>query len=279
MRSPGPLSQKNNTADWDAANGQTENCQTADGAAANESATDMELWDHIGEMRRRILKCVAAVIAAFAGLLYVGPERVMELVSGPVKAQGVQFIYLGLADVLYVQLKVVFLCAVLLASPVLLWQLWAFVRPALYPEERTLALVWLFAAVFLFAAGVAFGYTAVFLSALSFFVYVGADMALPLLAIDRYVNFLLAFVIPFGLIFEMPLACTILAKAGLLHSETLRKGRRFAILLSFIVGAFLTPPDVVSQIMMALPTVLLFEISIGCVKWAERRQPEWQAQE
>lgn len=279
MRSPGPLSQKNNTADWDAANVQTENCQTADGAAANESVTDMELWDHIGEMRRRILKCVAAVIAAFAGLLYVGPERVMDLVSGPVKAQGVQFIYLGLADVLYVQLKVVFLCAVLLASPVLLWQLWAFVRPALYPEERTLALGWLFAAVFLFAAGVAFGYTAVFLSALSFFVYVGADMALPLLAIDRYVNFLLAFVIPFGLIFEMPLACTILAKAGLLHSETLRKGRRFAILLSFIVGAFLTPPDVVSQIMMALPTVLLFEISIGCVKWAERRQPEWQAQE
>ena len=279
MRSPGPLSQKNNTADWDAANGQTENCQTADGAAANESVTDMELWDHIGEMRRRILKCVAAVIAAFAGLLYVGPERVMDLVSGPVKAQGVQFIYLGLADVLYVQLKVVFLCAVLLASPVLLWQLWAFVRPALYPEERTLALGWLFAAVFLFAAGVAFGYTAVFLSALSFFVYVGADMALPLLAIDRYVNFLLAFVIPFGLIFEMPLACTILAKAGLLHSEILRKGRRFAILLSFIVGAFLTPPDVVSQIMMALPTVLLFEISIGCVKWAERQQPEWQAQE
>ena len=279
MRSPGPLSQKNNTADWDAANGQTENCQTADGAAANESATDMELWDHIGEMRRRILKCVAVVIAAFAGLLYVGPERVMDLVSAPVKAQGVQFIYLGLADVLYVQLKIVFLCAMLLASPVLLWQLWAFVRPALYPEERKLALGWLFAAIFLFAAGVAFGYTAVFLSALCFFVYVGADMALPLLAIDRYVNFLLAFVIPFGIIFEMPLVCTMLAKAGLLHSETLRKGRRFAILLSFIVGAFLTPPDVVSQIMMALPTVLLFEISIGCVKWAERRQPEWQAQE
>ena len=279
MRSPGPLSQKNNTADWDAANGQTENCQTADGAAANESATDMELWDHIGEMRRRILKCVAVVIAAFAGLLYVGPERVMDLVSAPVKAQGVQFIYLGLADVLYVQLKIVFLCAMLLASPVLLWQLWAFVRPALYPEERKLALGWLFAAIFLFAAGVAFGYTAVFLSALCFFVYVGADMALPLLAIDRYVNFLLAFVIPFGIIFEMPLVCTMLAKAGLLHSETLRKGRRFAILLSFIVGAFLTPPDVVSQIMMALPTDLLFEISIGCVKWAERRQPEWQAQE
>ena len=279
MRPPEPLLQKNNTADWNAANGQTENRQTAGNAAANEPAADMELWDHIGELRCRILKCVAAVIVAFAGLLYVGPERVMDMVSGPVKAQGVQFIYLGLADVLYVQLKVVFLCAVLLASPVLLWQLWAFVRPALYPEERTLALGWLFAAVFLFAAGVAFGYTAVFLSALSFFVYVGADMALPLLAIDRYVNFLLAFVIPFGLIFEMPLACTILAKAGLLRSETLRKGRRFAILLSFIVGAFLTPPDVVSQVMMALPTVLLFEISIGCVKWVEKRQPVWQAQE
>ena len=188
------------------------------------------------------------------------------------KKEGVQFIYLGLADVLYVQMKVVFLCAVILASPVLLWQLWAFVRPALYPEEKKLALGWTFLSLFLFVLGVTFGYVAVFSSALSFFVYVGADTALPLLALDRYVSFLLGFVLPFGVIFEMPLACSILAKAGVLHSATLKKGRRFAILLSFVIGALLTPPDVISQIMMALPAVLLFEISIACVKWQERNR-------
>ena len=239
---------------------------------AQNTNEDAPVWEHIGELRMRLLKCVAAVAIAFALLLHKGPERIMDMVSAPVKSQGVQFIYLGLTDVLYVQLKVVFLCAVVLASPVLLWQLWGFVRPALYPEERKLALGWTFLSLCLFIIGVTFGYVAVFSSALSFFVYVGADTALPLLAIDRYVSFLVSFVLPFGLLFEMPLVCSVLAKAGVLHSDTLKKGRRFAILLSFVIGAFLTPPDVISQVMMALPAVLLFEISIACVKWQERNR-------
>ena len=239
---------------------------------AQNANEDAPVWEHIGELRMRLLKCVAAVLIVFALLLHMGPERIMDMVSAPVKAQGVQFIYLGLTDVLYVQLKVVFLCAVVLASPVLLWQLWGFVRPALYPEERKLALGWTFLSLCLFIIGVTFGYVAVFSSALSFFVYVGADTALPLLAIDRYVSFLISFVLPFGLLFEMPLVCSVLAKAGVLHSDTLKKGRRFAILLSFVIGAFLTPPDVISQVMMALPAVLLFEISIACVKWQERNR-------
>lgn len=202
--------------------------------------TDMDVWEHVGELRRRLIRCVAAVAVVFAFLLYIGPERVMDVV----------------------------------AAPVLLWQIWAFVRPALYPEERKLALGWVVFSLLLFATGVAFGYGVVFLSALSFFVYAGAGTAMPLFAIDRYVNFLLGFVIPFGLIFEMPLACTIAAKAGVLHADTLRRGRRFAVLLSFIVSALLTPPDVLSQIMMAVPTILLFECSIYCAGWAERSLAE-----
>ena len=189
--------------------------------AKDDSNGEAPIWEHIGELRQRLLKCVAAVVVCFACLMYVGPQRIMDLVTAPVKKEGVQFIYLGL---------------------------------------------------FLFVLGVTFGYVAVFSSALSFFVYVGADTALPLLALDRYVSFLLGFVLPFGVIFEMPLACSILAKAGVLHSATLKKGRRFAILLSFVIGALLTPPDVISQIMMALPAVLLFEISIACVKWQERNR-------
>ena len=198
--------------------------------------TDMDVWEHVGELRRRLIRCVAAVALAFAVLVYIGPERVMNAV----------------------------------AAPVLLWQMWAFVRPALYPEERKLAIGWAVFSLLLFATGVAFGYGVVFLSALSFFIYAGAGTAMPLFAIDRYVNFLLGFVIPFGLIFEMPLACTIAAKAGVLRADTLRRGRRFAVLLSFIVSALLTPPDVLSQIMMAVPTILLFECSIYCAGWAER---------
>ena len=92
---------------------------------------DMDVWEHVGELRRRLIRCIAAVALAFAVLVYIEPERVMDAVAAPVKEQGVQLIYLGLADALYVQLKVVFLCAVVLAAPVLLWQMWAFVRPAL----------------------------------------------------------------------------------------------------------------------------------------------------
>ncbi len=91
-----------------------------------------------------------------------------------------------------------------------------------------------------------------------------------LLAIDRYVNFLVSFVIPFGLLFEMPLIAAALARTGLIHAETLRQGRRFAVLISFIVSALLTPPDVMSQVMMAIPSILLFECSIRCAAWAER---------
>lgn len=235
---------------------------------------DMDVWEHVGELRRRLIRCTAAVAFVFAVLVYIGPERVMDAVTGPVKAQGVQLIYLGLADALYVQMKVVFLCAVILSAPALLWQMWAFVRPALYPDEKKLVLGWAAFSLLLFAAGVAFGYGVVFLSALSFFVYAGAGTAMPLFAIDRYVNFLLGFVIPFGLIFEMPLACTIAVKAGALRADTLRRGRRFAVLLSFIVSAILTPPDVMSQIMMAIPTILLFECSICCAGWAERSVAE-----
>ena len=136
--------------------------------AKDDSNGEAPIWEHIGELRQRLLKCVAAVVVCFACLMYVGPQRIMDLVTAPVKKEGVQFIYLGLADVLYVQMKVVFLCAVILASPVLLWQLWAFVRPALYPEEKKLALGWTFLSLFLFVLGVTFGYVAVFSSALSF---------------------------------------------------------------------------------------------------------------
>ncbi len=121
--------------------------------AKDDSNGEAPIWEHIGELRQRLLKCVAAVVVCFACLMYVGPQRIMDLVTAPVKKEGVQFIYLGLADVLYVQMKVVFLCAVILASPVLLWQLWAFVRPALYPEEKKLALGWTFLSLFLFVLG------------------------------------------------------------------------------------------------------------------------------
>ena len=168
--------------DFEQKNEQTDHLQEM---TKDDSNGEAPVWEHIGELRHRLLKCVAAVVVCFACLMYVGPQRIMDLVTAPVKKEGVQFIYLGLADVLYVQMKVVFLCAVILASPVLLWQLWAFVRPALYPEEKKLALGWTFLSLFLFVLGVTFGYVAVFSSALSFFVYVGVDTALPLLLSGR----------------------------------------------------------------------------------------------
>jgi len=124
------------------------------------TAGEMPWWEHVSELRRRLLLSAAAVGLAFAALAWAGPSSVLELVSAPVRREGMEFIYLGPADILYVEMKLLFLCAVILAAPVIFYQAWQFIRPALYEEERRSALLRGVLSVVLFAAGCAFGYGA-----------------------------------------------------------------------------------------------------------------------
>ena len=232
---------------------------------------NLPLSTHLLELRRRLLVWLSGTLLVFLILFTWRGEALMQLVTAPVRQLGIAFIYVNLAEALSAQMKVALLAAVLLTLPLFAWQAWEFIRPALYEEERRYARKLALVVLVLFATGVSFGYGVVFLAAIYFFVYSGQGFATPMLSISAYVSFLVGFILPFGLAFELPVVCYILGKAGLVSVQALAAARRYVILLIFIVAAILTPPDVLSQIMMALPLLALYELSILVLRTCEHQ--------
>ncbi len=154
-----------------------------------------------------------------------------------------------------------------LGSPVVFGSIWWFVRPALHRRERRAALVYLSAALILFILGVMFAYRFVFFLAVNFFVTMGDNMATPMFSLGKYVSFLFAFLVPFGIMFELPVLVIWLSRLGLVTAQQLVRARKFIILAVFTVAAVLTPPDVVSQCMLAVPLLVLFEVSVLCARF------------
>jgi len=230
------------------------------------------LLSHFRELRKRLLTCFVTVAVLSAALFAIAADELMRVVTEPVKTIGINFVYVGLAEALTAQIKVTLIAASIMAVPVLLYELWRFVKPALYPDEQRKVLLFGGVALLLFVVGVIFGYGVVFLAAVAFFVALGQDFASPMLSISEYVNFLLGFVVPFGLAFELPVVLYALASFGLVNSKQLVACRRHVILAIAIIAALLTPPDVVSQVLMALPMLLLYEIGIRVVRYAERSE-------
>lgn len=235
-------------------------------AENNLALYEKPIGEHLQELRKRFLWCFVLVLVAFFIIASYFGEDLVEILSKPVKDKGIQFIYVGLAEALMAQLKVAFIASIVVASPVIIWNIWSFIKPALYENEKKYVLGFTFASVILFILGVAFGYMVVFLSAITFFVYVGQDIATPMLSISDYVSFLFGFVIPFGLVFEMPIVSFVLARMGIVTAKSLSALRKYIVLVIFIIAAFLTPPDVFSQCLMALPMLILYEVGIIVVK-------------
>ena len=223
---------------------------------------ELPLSEHLAELRKRLIACLVVVFVSFSIILGLYIDPVMAFFTNPVRQQGINLVYIGLGDVILVQVKAALLCALLLTAPFLLWHIWQFVKPAFYENERTHAFLLGCIIIALFATGVAFGYFMVFWAAVNFFVMIGQGVAQPMLSIDAYMDFLLAFVFPFGLVFELPVLCYVLGRMGLISYETLRHYRRHVILVIFIVAGLLTPPDVLSQVLMAVPMLLLYEVGI-----------------
>lgn len=250
--------------------------QQVNEAAISEQEAELKKYEepigeHILELRKRLLYCVLAVTVLFFVIFGLFADSLMALVTAPVKARGIQFIYVGLAEALGAQMKVCLICAVVASAPILFWNIWGFIKPALYENERHYVITFTLISIILFTLGVVFGYAVVFLSAITFFVYVGQDFATPMLSISDYVSFLLGFVVPFGCVFEMPIISYILSKMGIVDSSMLVAFRKYVVLIIFIVAAILTPPDVLSQVLMALPMLILYEIGIIVVKVTEKK--------
>lgn len=219
---------------------------------------------HLEELRSRLIKCFVAVGVGFV-LSYGFKEKLFAILTAPlisVMESGETLIYTNLPEAFFTFLKAAFLSGILLTSPILIYQFWMFVAPGLYQKERRLLLPIVFLSSLFFIGGALFGYYIVFPWGFKFFLGFASETIRPLPSMKEYLSFSSKMLLAFGLVFELPLVLTFLAKLGLVSVEFLKKNRKYALLLFFAGAAILTPPDVVTQIMMALPLMVLYEISI-----------------
>jgi sec-independent protein translocase protein TatC len=219
---------------------------------------------HLEELRRRLIICFIAVGIGFAGC-YLFKERLFAILMDPlvrVMKPGQNLIFTGLAEAFFTYLKVSFLAGLMAAFPVIIYQFWLFVAPGLYDKEKRLMIPIVFLSSVFFVGGALFGYFLVFPFGFKFFLGFATDIIRPLPSMKEYLSFSSKLLIAFGLVFELPLIITFLAKLGIVSVAFLKRNRKYALILFFAGAAILTPPDVVTQVMMALPLMLLYEISI-----------------
>ena len=232
------------------------------------------LLSHFRALRKAVVISVEAVLAGFVGVYLLAIEYLMGWIVAPIKARGIEIIYTAMSEALITKIKVSFIAGVILASPVVIWQFWSFIRPALYPREKRMFKLLFFVALALFLMGVAFCYGAVYMLAVDFFLIAGDNLATPMLSLDKYVGFLFGFIIPFGAAFQLPVVLYITTKIGWTDYEMLASKRKYVILAVFTLAAILTPPDVISQIALGVPMLLLYEAGVQVCRFIpQNRNP------
>ena len=230
---------------------------------------------HLEELRSRLIVCFVAVIIGFF-VAYFFKEKLFELLMKPltdVMGEDDKLIFTNLPEAFFIYLKTAFLAGILAASPVILYEFWKFVAPGLYKKERMVLFPVVILCSFFFIGGALFGYFIVFPYGFQFFLGFATEYIRPLPSMREYFSFASKLLIAFGVVFELPLIITLFSRLGLVSVEFLKKNRKYALLLFFIGAAILTPPDVISQIMMAVPLMFLYEISIIAARIFERKNP------
>lgn len=236
---------------------------------------EMTLMDHLGELRNRLVKCVVAALVGFL-VCYAFSKDLFKVMMAPllkVLPPDSHLIFTSLPEAFFTYVKVAFVAGLFLVSPYIFYQIWQFITPGLYESERKYMVpIALLSAVF-FVGGALFGYFIVFPFGFEFFIGYADEMIKPLPSLREYFSFSLKLLLAFGFIYELPLFIFFLARLGLVTAAFLRKNRRYAILLSFIVAAILTPPDGITQILMAVPLIILYEISIYVAQVFGKKKP------
>lgn len=230
------------------------------------AGTEQPFVQHLVELRDRLLKSVIAMGIAVAVLaLYPGPGALYDLLAAPLVAhlpQGATLIATSVISPFMVPLKILLMAAFLLALPVLLYQLWAFVAPGLYNHEKKLVLPLVISSTGLFLTGVAFCYFFVFGKVFAFIQSFAPKSITAAPDIEAYLSFVLTMFLAFGLSFEVPIVVIVLARLGIVSIEKLKAFRGYFVVLAFVIAAIVTPPDVVSQLALAIPMCLLYEVGI-----------------
>ncbi len=229
----------------------------------------MTFWGHVAELRARLLVSALALIAGMVACFFF-VEPAAAYIMKPVG--NMQFIFLSPPELFMSYVKLALIGGLVIASPVILLQIWLFIRPGLSKRERfALVIGLLFGAIF-FAGGAAFSFFIIIPFTLKFFMQYQNEAVKAMFSFSEYVSFIGSMVLSFGVAFELPIVVTILASMGIVTGSGLARVRGIAILLIFIAAAIITPPDVVSQVLLGVPMVLLFELSILLAKGQEKRR-------
>ncbi len=234
------------------------------------------LAEHIQALRKMLIVSVGAVLVAFVALFYCFCDPLVSFVLAPLKARpDVMVVTSAVSDGLMLQFKTCLVAAVIVAMPVMIWQIWSFISPALYPHEKRIFALLFFVALILFMLGVVFCYLFVFPLTIDLFFQASQQVeADAMWSVKEYFNFVLGFILPFGFMFELPVAVYMAARKGWTNYKKMSKTRKYWILAIAVIAAILTPPDVVSQCMLGLPMVLLLEISIQICRFVKPNSME-----
>lgn len=251
----------------------------SDARSAQEDELDASkapLLEHLIELRRRLLWSFAALGVAFAVCLYFARPIFAFLVQPLLRAGQGRLIYTDIFEAFFVEIKVAFFAALMISFPVIANQIWRFVAPGLYAREKRAFLPFLLLTPFLFLAGAALAYFVAMPVALHFLLgyqgNIGGVQQEALPGVGNYLSFVTRFIFGFGVAFLLPVLLMLLERAGLVTRRALVRGRRYAIVIATAVAAVLTPPDAISMMLLAVPLVLLYEVSLIAIWFTEKRR-------
>lgn len=228
----------------------------------------LPLTSHLQELRKRLILSFIAIGVGFV-LCYAFAESLFDILASPLlklMPAGGSLIFTSVAEAFFTYMKIAFITGLILTSPFVLYQIWAFVAPGLYRNEKRYVIPFIFLGSLFFATGILFAYFVAIPVGFRFLLGYATDFIKPMPSMKEYLSFSIKFLLAFGLVFEFPVVLILLSRVGVVDSKMLARNRKYAILLIFIFAAILTPPDIVSQVLMALPLMALYELSILLTK-------------
>jgi sec-independent protein translocase protein TatC len=239
---------------------------------------EMSVYDHIGELRKRLVIVVVFFFVAFLGSLFL-VEHFIVYLQGADEAKELTMNAFRLTDPIKIYMEFAVIIAFILTFPITLYQLWAFISPGLYTKERAVTLSYIPISLLLFLAGISFSYFILFPFVVDFMTRLSERLAIEqVIGINEYFEFLFQLTLPFGLLFQLPVVTMFLTRLGIVTPTFLSKIRKYAYFVLLVIGAFITPPELISHMMVTIPLFILYEISIVISRGAYKRRMKAEAE-